>query len=111
MSGFVNRTVLAVALCIGAAGGSVAVGQSGAQQRVTPGEVKWPAGAASLVGTSGVSGIQTVVLKGDPTKPGLYALLLRVGSEHEDRSARASRRSRRDGGHRHLVLRVRTRIR
>ena len=54
-------------------------GQS-AQQRVTPAEVKWPAsGASSLVGTSGVSGIQTVTLKGDPAKPGLYALLLRVG--------------------------------
>jgi len=26
-----------------------------------------------------VSGTQTVVLKGDPTKPGLYTLLLRVG--------------------------------
>jgi hypothetical protein len=49
------------------------------RSRLTPGEVKWPAGGSSLVGTSGVSGIQTVVLKGDPTKPGLYALLLRVG--------------------------------
>ena len=31
------------------------------------------------VGTSGVAGTQTVVLKGDPTKPGLYTMLLRVG--------------------------------
>jgi quercetin dioxygenase-like cupin family protein len=29
-------------------------------------------------GTSGVSGIQTIVLKGDPTKHGLYTILLRV---------------------------------
>jgi esterase len=41
--------------------------------------VKWPAPAAGGVGTSGVSGTQTVVLKGDPTKPGMYTLLLRVG--------------------------------
>ena len=57
----------------------VMLGQS-APQRVTPAEVTWPAsGASSLVGTSGASGIQTVTLKGDPTKRGLYALLLRVG--------------------------------
>lgn len=29
-------------------------------------------------GTSGVTGIQTIVLKGDPTKHGLYTILLRV---------------------------------
>lgn len=52
--------------------------QSG-EQRITPSDVKWPAPAAGGVGTSGVSGTQTVVLKGDPTKPGLYTLLLRVG--------------------------------
>ena len=79
MSALVNRTLLAVTLVIGMVSGRNAIGQSGAQQRVTPGEVKWPAGTSSLVGTSGVSGIQTVILKGDPTKPGLYALLLRVG--------------------------------
>jgi uncharacterized RmlC-like cupin family protein len=79
MSAHVNRSVLTVALVLGVAIARIALGQGGAQQRVTPGEVKWPAGGSSLVGTSGVSGIQTVVLKGDPTKPGLYALLLRVG--------------------------------
>jgi hypothetical protein len=47
--------------------------------RLTPAEVKWPAPAAGGVGTSGVAGTQTVVVKGDPTKPGLYTLLLRVG--------------------------------
>jgi hypothetical protein len=46
---------------------------------VTPNEVKWPPAAAGAAGTSGVAGIQTVVLKGDPTKPGLYTLLLRLG--------------------------------
>jgi quercetin dioxygenase-like cupin family protein len=54
------------------------VAQSG-EQRVTPAEVKWPPAAAGGVGTSGVSGTQTVILKGDPSKPGLYTMLLRVG--------------------------------
>ena len=59
--------------------GATLVAQSGGEQRVTPSEVKWPAPAAGGVGTSGVAGTQTVVLKGDPTKAGLYTLLLRVG--------------------------------
>ena len=64
---------------IGVALGCALAAQS-AQQRITPAEVKWPtAGGSSLVGTSGVTGIQTVTLKGDPTKAGLYTLLLRVG--------------------------------
>jgi quercetin dioxygenase-like cupin family protein len=71
--------ILSAAIVSAAAIGGPLAGQS-AQQRVTPGEVKWPSsGGSSLAGTSGVSGIQTVTLKGDPTKPGLYALLLRVG--------------------------------
>jgi quercetin dioxygenase-like cupin family protein len=60
---------------------AVAVFAQDPQKRITPAEVAWPAGSStgSLVGSSGVSGIQTVTLKGDPTRPGLYALLLRVG--------------------------------
>ena len=74
-----KRLVLTIALVVAVTGGRYAAGQSGAQQRLTPGEIKWPAGGSSLVGTSGVSGIQTVTLKGDPTRPGVYALLLRAG--------------------------------
>ena len=59
--------------------GAVLGAQGGGEQRITPSEVKWPAPAAGGVGTSGVAGTQTVVLKGDPTKPGLYTMLLRVG--------------------------------
>jgi uncharacterized RmlC-like cupin family protein len=47
------------------------------QQRLTPTEIKWPAGAPT-VGTAGVAGLQVVILKGDPKKPGLYTLLLRL---------------------------------
>jgi hypothetical protein len=40
--------------------------------------IPWPAASVGGAGTSGSSGVQTVVLKGDPTKPGLYVLALRV---------------------------------
>ena len=56
----------------------VSTAQSG-EARVTPAEVTWPAAVAGGVGTSGAMGIQTVVLKGDPAKAGLYTLLLRAG--------------------------------
>ena len=59
--------------------GAALAAQGGGEMRITPTEVKWPAPAAGGVGTSGVSGTQTVVLKGDPTKPGLYTMALRVG--------------------------------
>jgi uncharacterized RmlC-like cupin family protein len=65
-------------LLVGALGTVALVAQSG-EQRVTPNEVHWPGAGAAGVGTSGVTGIQTVVLKGDPTKAGLYTLLLRIG--------------------------------
>jgi uncharacterized RmlC-like cupin family protein len=61
---------------------TTAVAAQDPQKRITPAEVAWPASASTgtaLVGSSGVSGTQTVILKGDPTKPGLYAMLLRVG--------------------------------
>ena len=73
----IRTAVLAVALT-----GAAAVSAQDPQKRITPAEVPWPAGASSgtaLVGSSGVTGTQTVTLKGDPTKPGLYTILLRVG--------------------------------
>ncbi len=60
---------------------SATLGAQSGELRMTPGEVKWPAPAAGGVGTSGVSGTQTVILKGDPAKPGLYTMLLRVGPD------------------------------
>lgn len=41
-------------------------------------DVPWPSARAGGAGTSGASGIETVVLKGDPGKTGLYTLMLRV---------------------------------
>jgi quercetin dioxygenase-like cupin family protein len=64
-------------LILGVIGGAVVLAQNvqTPQQRLTPKEIKWPAAA---VGTSGAAGLQTVVLKGDPTKAGLYTMPLRL---------------------------------
>ena len=61
------------------AAGVVLGAQGGGELRLPPSEVKWPAPAAGGVGSSGVAGTQTVILKGDPAKAGLYTMLLRVG--------------------------------
>ena len=72
-----SRRILSATVGIASVATVVIAGQS-TQQRITPGEVKWPATAQSIAGTSGVP--QTVILKGDPAKAGLYTLLLRVGA-------------------------------
>lgn len=46
--------------------------------RLTPAEVEAFGKSDLTAGTSGVSGIETTVLKGDPTKAGLYTILLKV---------------------------------
>jgi quercetin dioxygenase-like cupin family protein len=48
------------------------------QIRLMPGEITAKAGLGAGAGTSGAVGIQTTVLLGDPTKPGLYTIRLSV---------------------------------
>ena len=48
------------------------------QQRKPPAEFDFSTAASAGAGTSGIAAIQTVVLKGDPTKPGLYTIMLRI---------------------------------
>jgi quercetin dioxygenase-like cupin family protein len=57
---------------------SAALAQAPARQRRTPAEYGAEVAGGAGRGTSGVAGIQTTVLKGDPEKPGLYTLLLRI---------------------------------
>jgi pimeloyl-ACP methyl ester carboxylesterase/quercetin dioxygenase-like cupin family protein len=45
---------------------------------VTPSEFEFPQQGNPGTGSSGVRGIQTVVLKGDPNKTGVYTIMLRV---------------------------------
>jgi quercetin dioxygenase-like cupin family protein len=51
---------------------------SGGELRLTQAEFDFGQAAEGGTGTSGVTGIQTVVLKGDPNGPGLYTIMLRV---------------------------------
>ena len=74
-----NRTilvaaVLSVALC-SAAG---AVHDSTRQLRMTQSEILGLARIESGAGTSGLTGIETRVLKGDPRHAGLYTIQLKV---------------------------------
>ena len=74
----IGRHVLVALLLAATASGRFVIAQDG-RVTVRPGDVQWPAAATGGTGTSGVAGIQTVVLKGDPTKAGLYTLMLRIG--------------------------------
>ena len=69
--------VVAAAVAVAALSGRT-FAQDG-RTTMRPGEVPWPAAVAGGTGTSGAAGIQTVVVKGDPSKPGLYTLMLRAG--------------------------------
>jgi pimeloyl-ACP methyl ester carboxylesterase len=57
---------------------SSAPGQPADEQRVASTEFRFPDGGSPIAGTSGVAGIRTIVLKGDPSRAGLYTILLRV---------------------------------
>jgi len=48
------------------------------EKRLTPAEYKFPQQGNPGTGSSGVGGIETVVLKGDPNQAGLYTIMLRV---------------------------------
>ena len=48
------------------------------ERRLTPRQIEALPFKEAGAGTSGVSGIRTRVLKGDPTKPGLYTIQLTV---------------------------------
>jgi quercetin dioxygenase-like cupin family protein len=47
-------------------------------QRLTPSEIDSISPTGAGAGTSGVGGIQTRLLKGDPNKPGLYTIQLTI---------------------------------
>jgi uncharacterized RmlC-like cupin family protein len=49
-----------------------------AEKRLTPAEYEFPQRGNPGTGSSGVGGIQTVVLKGDPNKAGVYTIMLRI---------------------------------
>lgn len=48
------------------------------EMRRTPAELRDPPADKNQIGSSGLSGVHTKVLYGDPSKPGLYSILLYV---------------------------------
>src|ERR1700682_2105956 len=48
------------------------------EERFTPAEYRFPSRGNPGTGTSGIGGIETVVLKGNPDQAGLYTIMLRV---------------------------------
>ena len=57
---------------------SVAQAAAADQIRLTPGEITAREAVGAGAGTSGVAGIHTTVLLGDPTKPGVYTIRLSI---------------------------------
>jgi pimeloyl-ACP methyl ester carboxylesterase len=53
-------------------------GSDSTEERLTPAEYKFPLVGNPGTGSSGISGIETVVLKGNPDEAGLYTIMLRV---------------------------------
>jgi uncharacterized RmlC-like cupin family protein len=72
----IRRRTLA-ALAIAATVTVAALAQDG-RSTIRPQDVPWPSARGGGAGTSGAGGIETVVVKGDPTKAGLYTLMVRV---------------------------------
>lgn len=70
-----KRVLLAAALVLAA---SAALADPPSQQRKPPAEFDFSTAASAGAGTSGIAAIQTIVLKGDPAKPGLYTIMLRI---------------------------------
>jgi pimeloyl-ACP methyl ester carboxylesterase len=48
------------------------------EERITPSEFRFPQRGNPGTGSSGIGGIETVVLKGDPNQKGVYTIMLRV---------------------------------
>ena len=70
------KTLVIVTLFLAAA--SAAIAQSLPEMRMTPAEIRASALDSNQIGSSGLSGVHTKVLVGDPSKEGFYTILLFV---------------------------------
>jgi quercetin dioxygenase-like cupin family protein len=77
MASSLLRVSCAITLIL-AANGQAAMAQGTKEIRLTPDSFDFSRAGIAGAGTSGLAGIRTIVLKGDPTRPGLYTILLRV---------------------------------
>jgi len=70
-----KRLVVATSILVAA---SAAIAQSLSEMRMTPAEIRKSALGRNQIGSSGLAGVHTKVLFGDPTKAGFYTILLFV---------------------------------
>ena len=70
------KTLVITALFLAAT--SAAIAQSLPEMRMTPAEIRASALDSNQIGSSGLSGVHTKVLVGDPSKDGFYTILLFV---------------------------------
>jgi len=93
-----TKAVLLSLPCVVLAGGwaftVMAAGRDG-ELRLTPQEIQGMAKGGAGAGTSGVAGIRTTILAGDPTQAGPYTIELRVPANtriqaHTHRDARSA---------------------
>jgi len=75
--------------------GSLSAATSGLQRRLTLDDIERLATSSAGPGTSGLPGVRTTVLYGDPTKAGLYTIRLQVAANtviqaHTHRDARTA---------------------
>lgn len=93
MSGIANVLPTLAALIL-LAGPTIAFAQE-AEVRLTPADITALGKEVAGAGTSGVAGIQSTVLSGDPTKPGPYTIEIRVPAHtriaaHDHRDERSA---------------------
>jgi uncharacterized RmlC-like cupin family protein len=80
MTKSILTSALFMALALALALASVAQAAAIEQIRLTPGDIGAKEADGAGAGTSGVAGIRTTVLLGDPTKPGLYTIRLSISA-------------------------------
>lgn len=82
MSAATGKTFIAalpiVVVLLGSAAAMTPTAAGDGQVRLTPAEIEALAKQGAVAGTSGVAGIETTTLMGDPTQPGPYTIQLRV---------------------------------
>jgi len=91
----VSARAIGVMLCGVAFALAASAGPRSGQTRLTPNDIADLGKGGAGPGTSGIEGIRTTVLLGDPTKPGPYAIEIRVPphtriAAHTHRDARSA---------------------
>lgn len=82
MNAAIGKTLVAAlpvaVVLLGCAAVMASTAAGDGQVRLTPAEIEALVKQGAVAGTSGVAGIETTTLMGDPTQPGPYTIRLRV---------------------------------